>query len=163
MNPCAAKVLSGIAGVLIFVLTNSPLPAQDANAMLSGVVTDSFGKVVANTKVSIKNLSTSQSIETQSDSAGLYNVPNLASGVYEVSASVEGVGAAMDKVTVAAGSPQTLNLALSPAAAGAPSELPNAPPPAAKLRRRSKTWASLQRSRKRMPRSRPCSTSAHTC
>jgi hypothetical protein len=97
MNPCAAKVLSGIAGVLIFVLTNSPLPAQDAKAMLSGVVTDSFGKVVANTKVSIKNLSTGQSIETQSDSAGLYNVSDLASGEYEVSASVEGVGAAMDK------------------------------------------------------------------
>lgn len=102
MNPCAAKVLSGIAGVLIFVL-NSPLPAQDAKAMLSGVVTDSSGKVVANAKVSIKNLSTGQSIETQSDSAGLNNVPNLASGEYEVSASVEGVGAGMDKVTVTAG------------------------------------------------------------
>ena len=127
MNSCTAKVLSGIASVLIFVLTNSPVQAQDAKATLSGVVTDSSGRVVANAKVSIKNLSTSQSIETQSDSAGLYNVPNLASGKYEVSASMEGIGAGMGKVTVTAGSPQTLNLVLSPAAAGAPSELPNAP------------------------------------
>jgi hypothetical protein len=127
MNHCTPKVLSGIASVLIFVLTNSPLPAQDAKATLSGVVTDSSGNVVANTKVSIKNSSTGQSIETQSDSAGLYSVPNLDAGEYEVSASVEGVGAGMGKVTVTAGSPQTLNLALSSAPAGEPPELPNAP------------------------------------
>jgi hypothetical protein len=127
MNPCTPKVLSGIAGVLIFVLINSPLQAQDAKATLSGVVTDSSGKVVANTKVSIKNLSTDQSIDTQSDSAGLYNVPDLAAGEYEVSASMEGIGAGIGKVTVTAGSPQTLNLVLSSAAAAAPSELPNAP------------------------------------
>jgi hypothetical protein len=88
---------------------------------------DPSGKVVANTKVSIKNLSTSQSIETQTDASGMYSVPNLAAGEYEVSVSAEGVGAGMGKVTVTAGSPQTLNLVLSPAAAGAPSELPNAP------------------------------------
>ncbi len=127
MNPCTAKLSSGIAVVLIFVLTNSPLLAQEARSTLSGTVTDSSGKVVANAKVSIKNLSTGQSTETQTDSAGLYNVSNLAAGEYEVSVSVEGVGAGMDKVTVTVGSPQTLNLALSPAAAAAPSELPNAP------------------------------------
>jgi len=89
MNPCKAKFFSGIAIVLIFVLTNSPRLAQEARSTLSG--TDASGKVLANAKISIKNLSTGQSIETQSDSAGLYNVPNLASGECEVSASVEGV------------------------------------------------------------------------
>jgi hypothetical protein len=127
MIPCTAKVLSGIAGVLIFVLTHAPLQAQDAKATLSGVVTDPSGNVFANAKISIKNLSTGQSIETQTDSLGTYSVPNLAAGEYEVSASVEGVGAGLAKVTVTAGSPQTLNLALTSAAAGAPSELPNAP------------------------------------
>jgi len=127
MNPCTAKVFSGIAVALIFVLTNNPLHAQDAKAALSGTVTDSSGKVLANAKVSIKNLSTGESTEIQTDSAGLYNVPNLAAGEYEVSASVEGVGAGVAKVTVIAGSPQRLNLALGSAPVGAPSELPNAP------------------------------------
>ena len=127
MNPCTAKLCSGIAVVLIFVLTNNPLHAQEAKSTLSGTVKDSSGKALANAKVSLKNLSTGQSTETQTDSAGLYNVANLVAGEYEVSASVEGVGTGNVKVTLAAGSPQTVNLALSSAPAGAPSELPNAP------------------------------------
>ena len=127
MNPCTAKVFSGIAVVLIFLLTNCPLHAQEAKATLSGTVTDSSGKALANAKVFIKNLSTGESTEAQTDSAGLYNVPTLAAGEYEVSASVEGVGAGTAKVTVTAGSPRTVNLALSSTEAGEPSELPNAP------------------------------------
>jgi len=125
MNPKA--VMLPAAAVMIFVLTLHPLLAQDATATLSGTITDSSGKVLANAKVSIKNLSTSESTETQTDSAGLYKIPNLAAGDYEVSALVEGVGAGTAKVTVTAGSPQMLNLALSSVPPGAPSELPNAP------------------------------------
>jgi len=112
---------------MIFVLTLHPLLAQDATATLSGTITDSSGKVVANARVSLKNLATSDSTETQTDSAGLYKVPNLAAGEYEVSASVEGVGAGSAKITVTTGSPQTLNLNLRSAPAREPSELPNAP------------------------------------
>ena len=125
MNPKAVKLPA--AAVMIFVLTLHPLLAQDATATLSGTITDSSGKVLANAKVSIKNLSTGESSETQTDSAGLYKVPNLAAADYEVSASVEGVGAGTAKVTVTAGSPQMLNLALTSVLPGAPSELPNAP------------------------------------
>src|SRR5208283_5432316 len=90
MNPKAVKLIA--AAVMIFVLTLHALLGQDATATLSGAVTDSSGKVVANAKVSIKNLSTSQSTETQTDSAGVYTVPALATGEYEVSASVDGLG-----------------------------------------------------------------------
>jgi len=126
MNPKAVKLIA--AAVMIFVLTLHALLGQDATATLSGAVTDSSGKVVANAKVSIKNLSTSQSTETQTDSAGVYTVPALATGEYEVSASVDGLGSGNAKVTVTAGSPQTINLALGSSPAGAPSEnLPEAP------------------------------------
>jgi Carboxypeptidase regulatory-like domain len=127
MNPCTAKLCFGVAVVLIFVLTNRPLHAQDAKATVTGTVTDSSGKAQANTKVSIKNLSTGESTETQTDSGGQYAVPNLAAGDYEVSAVVEEVGSSVAKVKLTAVSPQTVNLALSSAPAGAPSELPNAP------------------------------------
>lgn len=135
MNPRTAKLFFGV--VLIFVLTANPLRAQDTQSALSGTVTDSSGKVLPNAKVSVKNLSTGQSTEAQADSAGHYKVPNLAAGDYEVSASAEGLGNAVDKVTLTAGSQQTLSLTLASAAtqqapatppAAAPAEtLPSAP------------------------------------
>src|ERR1035438_6016611 len=125
MNPKRPKLFFGV--VLIFVLTANPLRAQDTQSALSGTVTDSSGKVLHKAKVSVKNCSTGQSSETQADSAGHYKVPDLAAGDYEVSASAEGLGNAVDKVTLTAGSQQTLSLTL----ASAPTQQAPATPPAA--------------------------------
>ena len=126
MNSIAAKLVFGV--VLIFVLTTNELRAQEASATLSGTVTDSSGKVLPKAKVMIKNLNTGQSSETQTDSAGLYTVPNLATGDYEISASVEGVGAVVAKITLTAGSQQTLSLGLN---AASPQQAPSSAPPTA--------------------------------
>lgn len=127
MNLRTAQLVFGV--VLIFVFTANPLRAQDTQATLSGTVTDSSGKVLANAKVSVKNLSTGESTEAQTDSAGLYTVPNLAAGDYEVSATVEGVGTGAAKLTLAAGSQQTLSLTLTSAPAQQePAAAPAAPP-----------------------------------
>ena len=122
MKPKAALLVVGV--VLIAVLTSNPLRAQNAPATLSGTVTDSSGKAIPDAKVSIKNVTSGQVTETQADFTGAYNVPNLAGGDYEVSASVEGVGAVVSKVALTGGSVGTLNLVLS----STPAEsLPNAP------------------------------------
>jgi hypothetical protein len=132
MNPKTAMLFFG---VVLICLTSAQLPAQNALSTLSGTVTDSAGKVLPNAKVTLKNLSTSQSIETQADAAGLYSVSNLAAGDYEVSASAEGVVAGLSKVSLTAGNPQTLNLTLTSApnlqspATKASENLPNAPSP----------------------------------
>jgi len=133
MNLKTAQFVFGV--VLIFVFTANPLHSQDAQATLSGTVADSSGKVLPNAKVFVKNMSTGQSTEAQTDSAGLYTVPNLAAGDYEVSASAEGIGRGVAKVTLTAGSQQTLSLTLTsvpaqqePAPPATPSEnLPEAP------------------------------------
>jgi hypothetical protein len=100
MNPKAEKFVWGV--VLIFVLTAHPLRAQDTPAMLSGTVTDHTGRVLSDVKVSVKNLNTGQSVDTQTNSDGLYTVSNLAPGDYEVSVSVA-EGSKVAQVTLTAG------------------------------------------------------------
>ena len=83
----------------------------------------------------MKNLSTGQLTDTKADFAGFYSVGDLAAGDYEISASADGISGEPAKVTLIAGTPQTLTLKLTsaprqqaPAAPPAPSEnLPNAP------------------------------------
>jgi len=109
MNPKAAKLVLGL--VLIFVLHSQSLRAQEANATLSGTVTDHTGRALSDVKVSVKNLNTGQSADTQTNSDGLYTVSNLAPGDYEVSVSAA-EGARVSQVTLTAGAAQKLDLVL---------------------------------------------------
>ncbi|HTW56606.1 MAG TPA: carboxypeptidase-like regulatory domain-containing protein [Terriglobales bacterium] len=128
MSQKAAKAVCAVSLVLIFVLNFESLHAQDAGT-LSGAITDSSGKLLPNAKVSVRNLSTGQSTDTQSDSTGHYAITTLAAGDYEVTASFDGLAPSTARVTITAGSPQTLSLTLpAPQPAATPAEnLPNAP------------------------------------
>ena len=114
MKSCAKVVLS-VGTVLISVLMTYPLYAQNSAVTLSGTVTKSSGGVVPNARVSVKNLYTSQIIDTQTDASGAYAVPNLILGDYEVSVVAEGFDTRTSKVTLATAAPQALDFALTPA------------------------------------------------
>ncbi|HMD08561.1 MAG TPA: carboxypeptidase-like regulatory domain-containing protein [Candidatus Acidoferrum sp.] len=113
MKARAGKLLLGAVILVVPFLICERLRAQDAGAILSGVITNASGAAVPKAKLSLKNLATGQSTEAQSDSAGLYNFSNLAPADYEISVSAEGFSTNVSKVTVAAGAKQTLNLTLS--------------------------------------------------
>jgi hypothetical protein len=112
MNPKAVKFGVAAAILLLPFLISVPLHAQIAEATLSGTISDQSGKAVPNAKVTVKNLATGQSAETQTDSAGLYEARNLAPGDYEITVSAEGFSTTADKVTIAEGAKQTKNVTL---------------------------------------------------
>ena len=99
--------------------------AQVPDISLSGAVAGPGGTVVPSVNISVRNLNTGSVTETVTDAAGHYFVRMLPPGDYEVSASAQGFNSSVATVTLAAGTPQTLNLTL---AAPAPtSTLANAP------------------------------------
>jgi hypothetical protein len=101
------------AAILVVSLVITPLlHAQQADATLTGTVTSPAGEGIAESVVSVKNLNTGAASTTQTDSAGRFVVPNLASGDYEVSASTDGLNA-VSRVTLAAHATQTVKLTLT--------------------------------------------------
>ncbi len=115
------------AGVLaLMVVMAATFQAQVTGGSLSGTITGSAGAAVANAKISVKNVATDQTVEAESNSAGMYSVPKLAPGDYDVSVSAPGFGVKTERVELAAGARQTLDIALTPASA-----LPQAPAPQA--------------------------------
>jgi hypothetical protein len=86
--------------------------AQTATATLSGVVTDTSAATVSNAKISVKNIATGQTVETQTDSSGRYAVPKLAPGDYELSVAAPGFSTNISHATIVGGAPATVDIKL---------------------------------------------------
>lgn len=75
---------------LLAVALNAPALADTYYGTIRGLVKDSTGAAHPGVNITITNTRTNAEIAVQSNSAGLYAVPNLAPGVYRVSADQTG-------------------------------------------------------------------------
>jgi hypothetical protein len=87
--------------------------AQVTGATLAGTVTDPSGGVVVGAAVSAKNTATGAVRDVTTDSAGLYTIPNLAPGDYEVKVTATGFSTAVQSnLSLAVGQQQQLNFGM---------------------------------------------------
>src|SRR3984893_9285032 len=98
--------------VLVFSLSFAVSTySQVTGATLAGVVTDPSGSVIAGAQVSATNTATGISKEATTDSAGLYTLPNLQAGNYEVKVTATGFATAVQpNLSLAVGAQQSLNI-----------------------------------------------------
>ena len=96
--------------VLVFAV---PLWAQTTTTgELSGVVTDPSGAVLTNASVTLTNLASGATQNTQANATGFYRFSLLQPGSYKVSASANGFQAVQKQVEVGLGSSASANLQL---------------------------------------------------
>jgi len=85
---CGKWARLGVA--IIGLLTGALLYGQIISSTIVGQVNDSSGAVVPSAKIIVTNEGTGISVESATDSAGTYSVPNLQAGTYSVTASKDG-------------------------------------------------------------------------
>lgn len=105
-----------IASLLFILLSGTVTLAQLGTASISGSVTDSTGAVIPHAKVAVKNKSTGQAREGQTNDLGSYLIQNLPPAVYEVRVDAPGFATGIvDSVAVQVGEVPTVNVSLKPA------------------------------------------------
>jgi outer membrane receptor protein involved in Fe transport len=114
-----------VAIVICFLAFSSALGmAQVVGAILTGSAVDPSGAAVPNAQINIRNLATGIVTEATSNSSGIYSVPNLLPGQYEVSARAPGLMPKQRaRLTLTVGEKQVLNLELQIASASATLEV----------------------------------------
>jgi hypothetical protein len=114
LDPRKLTNFFALFAVLVFSLSFAVSTySQVTGATLAGVVTDPSGSVIAGAQVSATNTATGISKEATTDSAGLYTLPNLQAGNYEVKVTAAGFATAVQpNLSLAVGAQQSLNIAM---------------------------------------------------
>lgn len=97
----------------VFAMLAFSLFGQAPTGIITGAVTDASGAVVPNLRITITNKSTDFTRTVVTGPEGLYSVPALPAGNYEVRAEAAGFQTVVRDATVQAGSTTTVDLPMS--------------------------------------------------
>src|SRR2546423_3850530 len=92
--PEGAGVVVSLIVLSILIVFAGQSYAQVVGATLSGTVMDPSGGVIPSAMVSVRNTATGVTREVTADTAGLYLVPNLLPGNYDVTVASPGFSSA---------------------------------------------------------------------
>jgi hypothetical protein len=128
-SKCVSRSVAILATLFFSLIAGVVAHAQVTGATLSGTVTDPSGGVVANATVSATNTATAVTRDSTADSAGLYTIPNLIPGTYEVKVSAAGFSTAVQSnLALAVGQQFQLNFSLKVGQATTTVQVTEAPP-----------------------------------
>lgn len=92
---------------------SAPVIAQVSGGSFIGRITDPSGAVLINAQVVIKNTATGVATSVSTNSAGMYSVPGLIPGIYEISVTAQGFsGSTRTGVTLTVGAQEAINFTL---------------------------------------------------
>jgi len=111
-NQRIAKIAMALA------LVSGPLSAlalgQTATGTILGIVRDQTGAVIPGARVTIRNVATGVVRETHTNAEGLYRVPGLIPGKYEVTVQAQGFSTEVKRdITVTVGAEQVVDFTLT--------------------------------------------------
>ena len=88
-----SKTLISIAAFTCLMMGpgfHQPVVAQVTSASISGVIVDASGAVIANADVTVRNTGTNSSRVIKANSVGVYAIPDLPVGNYELTVRMNG-------------------------------------------------------------------------
>jgi hypothetical protein len=107
--------LASIAILLLSVFCSPGMNAQVAGGSITGTVTGESGAVIPDVRISIKDVSSGLARSAATNASGLFTVPNLSPGNFEMSVSGAGFTTQVwTGITVTAGIDRVLNVVMHP-------------------------------------------------
>jgi hypothetical protein len=115
------RALVGVAAITLaaFCLTPHSASAQQQLGAIQGTITDQTGAVLPGVSVEVTNVATNITRSTTSNQAGVYRLPSLDPGTYEVKATLESFKTVLQRdVVVSVGATVGRNIQMQAGAVG---------------------------------------------
>ena len=106
------RILSVLLLIVSWYSLSTVARAQDTG-LISGTVTDQSGAVIPNASITVTNKTTGAVRTITANNEGLYSAPSLVAGDYEVRVEVQGFRTVLRPAVVQAGTPTTVNIAMT--------------------------------------------------